>query len=110
MAVSSDKISKNTMRRLVGMYFDPKSKEVQVPCYLLGQLGKNDEVAGSLSGDELMQIAMQAIQDSHRVIGGRFVKVDCADREGLLRFYGSHGFRAIQHHQADEMTELVCFL
>lgn len=68
----------------------------EIPCYLIGQLGKNDRYSGEIEGCELIDYAMNIIQIGHGAVGGRFVRVDVKRNDKLIRFYEENGFRHVQ--------------
>ena len=86
LALTSFRIQKdvsNSMRkRLNGIFMND-----DIPCFLIGQLGKNDRYWDKIEGSELLDYAMNFLEKGHDLIGGRFVRVDCREDERLIRFY-----------------------
>lgn len=70
----------------------------EVPCYLIGQFGKNSAIPKGkqiLSGDELMEFAVTVVMSAVGAVGGRYVMVECHDKKVLLDFYNRNGFDEI---------------
>jgi hypothetical protein len=109
MDVSSPSISGNLRKRLVGMYYAPTMTSHHVPCFLIGQLGKDDRFYDEVEGRELIRYAFDAIDIAHSKVGGRFIKIDCEDSDGLVRFYRENGFVPIQKEPRSGMLEMVMF-
>ena len=65
-----------------------------VPAPLIGQLGKNfkNEYNKLISGDELLKIALDKVQQTQRILGGKFVYLECEDKPSLVEFYETNGF------------------
>jgi hypothetical protein len=80
-----------------------------VPCYLIGQLGKDDRHVDDITGDELISIAVELIGSAQATVGGRFIKVDCEDVPGLISLYDRNGFRTVQKEVSSGLLEMVLF-
>ena len=80
-----------------------------VPCFLIGQLGKNDRHRGKIAGSELIDYAMNFLERGHDLVGGRFVSVDCRDDERLVRFYKENGFIQVQSDDETTLCQMVRF-
>lgn len=99
-------ISNRKRRQLHGLFLPQGNVVVG---YILGQLGKNDTYRETVNGDQLIDTAMDIIQNSaQRAVGGRFVIVECVRHEKLLGFYERNGFRLLQVDPEDDMAQLVC--
>lgn len=61
---------------------------------LIAQLGKNyfHQYNELITGDELLKLACDKVKEIQLSLGGRFVYLECEDKEKLLDFYGSNGF------------------
>ena len=67
-----------------------------IPCYLIGQLGRNSQVSKeNLSGGELLQFAYDIIEASVQSVGGRYIMIECKEDKKLVYFYKSHDFSEI---------------
>lgn len=70
----------------------------EVPCYLIGQLGKNSALTKeeqTLSGSKLIDLAISVVMTAVESVGGRYVMVECHDRQALIDFYNRNGFKKI---------------
>ncbi len=65
-----------------------------IPMPLIAQLGKNyaNGYDCQISGDELLKMACDTVRQAQRIIGGKFVYLECEDKERLISFYVSNGF------------------
>lgn len=61
---------------------------------LIGQLGKNyyNEYNKLISGDVLLKMACDKIREAQEILGGRFVYLECEDKDKLKEFYEDNGF------------------
>ena len=66
----------------------------EVPCYLIGQLARNDSCSTTdLSGDSIMGEAIAVIDMVYNAVGGRYVMVECRDNEKLKSYYSKNDFK-----------------
>lgn len=70
---------------------------------LIGQLGKNfaNGYNKLIPGDVLLKLATDKVHDIQAVLGGKFVYLECEDKELLLRFYSDNGFVAFGKRNLD---------
>ena len=96
--VEIEKISRTTERafKKIGR-FDKVQNTYTVAAYLIGQLGRNfaPSVKNSISGSELLEVALHLLKGIQYDIGGTIVFLEAQNNEKLLSFYGSNGFRAL---------------
>ena len=61
---------------------------------LIGQLSKNykNNYNTLITGDDLLKLACDKIKEAQNILGGKFVFVECEDKEKLREFYESNGF------------------
>ena len=61
---------------------------------LIGQLGKNfaNGYDNLIPGDVLLKLATDKVRAIQAVLGGKFVYLECEDKDALLNFYGDNGF------------------
>ena len=108
VAISNMKIkphvSKTMNKRLVGMF-----QNDEAPCYLIGQLGKNDSHSNEIEGRELVNLAMDIIRIGQRAVGGRFVRVDTKKNDWLIRFYKENNFKEVQNDDESGLIQFVRF-
>jgi len=83
-------------------------KTYELPAYLIGQLGKNDLHALDISGNEIIDLALDIIIEAYKLVGGRFVLVECHEHPKLIEFYQENHFNFLQRDE--EFVQLVRFL
>ena len=82
----------------------------EIPCYLIGQLARNDGAArDKLSGKELIEEAQRIIMNAVQAVGGRYMMIECHEDPKLLAFYKENGFEEIAR-VADSGTPMVQML
>lgn len=66
--------------------------EISAP--LIGQIGKNfaNNYNRLIEGDEILKIACDKVKSAQHTIGGRFVYLECEDKDVLIDFYQRNGF------------------
>lgn len=99
-------VSNTLKKKLNGL-----SSEVDgVACYLIGQLGRNDNTSARVAGSVLLDLALDRIQEAKDVVGGRFVLVECEQNLKLISFYEINNFIRIPDDSDDSMAQLFCLL
>jgi hypothetical protein len=48
-----------------------------------------------ISGNDLVKNVFDAINIVQRIVGGRFIHLECEDKAKLIKFYEDNGFRQI---------------
>jgi hypothetical protein len=109
VAISNMKIkphvSKTMKKRLVGIF-----QNEEAPCYLIGQVGKNDRCSNEIEGRELVSRAMDIIRIAQGAVGGRYVRIDIKRNEKLIRFYEENDFKEVQEDDESGLIQFVRFL
>ena len=99
----------STMRKRINIYgnYDPLLKRHILPAILIAQFGKNYSYGydKEISGDHLMDMAIDKIKEIQNEIGGRFTYVECEEVSSLLKFYESHGFVIFGSREAKNKDE-----
>lgn len=95
-------VSSNNRRKLNVML-----KKPIVPCYVLEQLGKNDAYREDILGSEIIEHAMRYLKSAHKIVGGRFVRIDCKDNKHLISFYERNGFEFIQKNEEGDPLQFM---
>ena len=74
--------------------FDADQRVYMIPAPLIAQLGKNFSKGLNklISGDELLQLAIDKIAMIQQSVGGKVVYVECENKARLLDFYERNGF------------------
>ena len=107
IVVSDDKrhsLGKDLKRRIREFStFDDKTRAYYLSAPLLAQLGKNftNGYNALISGDELLKLACDKIQEVQFVLGGRFAYVECEDKPKLVQFYTRNGFVEFDRRKLD---------
>lgn len=85
-----------TKRKSILKYarYDEEIKGYHIALPLIGQLGKNynNEYDKLITGDILLKLACNKIKEIQNSIGGRYVFLECEDKDKLKTFYESNGF------------------
>ena len=71
---------------------------------LIGQLGKNfrNNYDKYITGDILLRLACKQVREVQKMIGGRFVFLECEDIPNLKEFYESNGFMCYNKRKLDK--------
>ena len=74
--------------------YDADSNSYIIALPLLGQLGKNfnNNYNKLITGDILLKLACDKIKEAQDILGGRFIFLECEDKDTLREFYESNGF------------------
>lgn len=99
----------NTIRRRLGRFASSMSNEADfhASAFLLAQLGKNanaDEKNG-VTGEALVDMALQILEDIRRKIGGGIVFLECENITKLLEFYRANNFKVFSKRIASDGME-----
>lgn len=96
ITVQKSAVTKKEAKKLRehGIY-NEKTNEYTVSAPLIGQLGKNYTNGNNtlISGDDLLRLAMEKIKKVQNEVGGRFVYLECEDKEQLRSFYERNNFK-----------------
>lgn len=90
---NNSKISQTLKKRIskFGQY-NEELKQYVVPSLLIGQIGKNDYYKFLIDGSVLLKYACDEVEKVQSIVGGKFVYLECEDKERLKDFYISNGF------------------
>lgn len=95
ITIKSD-ILKGRLRKRINKFsvFDVVTRSHCLSAPLIGQLGKNysNGLNKLISGGELLKLACEKVAKIQLELGGRFVYLECEDKEKLLDFYRENGF------------------
>ncbi len=89
----SDKKNKisNTLKKRIAKFatYDQSLNKYILAAPLIGQFGKNFSGGYNklITGDELLKIACDTVREAQRIIGGKFVYLECEDVPKLIDFY-----------------------
>ena len=96
-------------------YFDEESKSYKLPAILIAQFSRNFNTdPNSISGAELMDIALDKIRDILHSTSGKTVFLECEQIEPLVKFYIDNGFQPLGNtvlsKNNKELTQLYTIL
>lgn len=96
----SNSMSKR-INKFATYYSDIKSYILPAP--LLAQLGKNyyNGYNSLITGDELLNIAIEDVKLTQSIIGGKVLYLECEDNPKLIDFYSSNGFVKFSERKLD---------
>lgn len=78
--------------------------------FLIGQLGKNYIDSSLITGSELLNLAIQYVLKSWRLVAGRAILVECKDILHLRQFYEQQGFTLIPPTIPDELLQYYLYI
>lgn len=86
----------NSVRKRLNRFSEQSAieKYCTVSLPLIGQLGKNfkNNYNSLIKGDDLLKLACDKVTEAQNILGGKFVFIECEDKEKLKEFYESNGF------------------
>lgn len=96
-------------------YFDEDSQSYKLPAVLIAQFSRNfNERSKSISGDDLMDIALDKIRDILHSTSGKAVFLECEQSEKIVGFYTRHNFQPLGNtvlsKDNKELTQLYMIL
>ena len=98
----------NSVSKSVIKGIDGFSKDVQaVGIILIGQFGKDKVLAKDIAGERLLDLCLRTVYKAQRVIGGRFVLLECRDIGKVVSFYERRGFVSLQYDESDRYLQMV---
>lgn len=97
-----DKLSKNQKKKLKLNGRTSDHEGYNLSSCLIGQLGKNcsETTKGKISGEELLTIAYKMLLDVKKMVGCRYVWLECEDEPKLLKFYTDFGFNVLSNFKS----------
>lgn len=99
----SNRVLNYNYRRRIKRFGTPYDSGYIISTLMIAQLGKSfaNEYNNLISGDELLKIALDKVQQIQKDMGGKFVFLECEDIDRLIEFYSSHGFFKIGNRFLD---------
>ncbi len=95
LSVKKSSISASIARRLKKFAeYNEDNRSYNLSAQLIAQLGKNftNKYNELITGDELLKLAFDKIQEAQKMVGGKVVYLECEDKPELVDFYKSNGF------------------
>lgn len=117
--ISTDtKYLSRTQRKRISKFakYDRIQKAYCMPIPLIAQLGKNYQNNSNklIMGDELLYLALERVEQIHKMLGGRYVYLECENCTRLTEFYESNGLVKFGERELDSdesgMNEGKCFI
>lgn len=91
--------------------FDQTIQRYTISAPLIGQLGKNytNSYNKLITGDELLKLALDKVQEMQNIVGGKIVYLECEDKTSLTEFYSRNGFvnfgiRKLDRDETDKLS------
>lgn len=84
--------------------YDNSTGEYIISAPLIAQLSKNfaDGNDTLISGSEILQMAIERIRKIQQEIGGKFLYLECEEKEKLLKFYEKNNFVSFGRRKLDK--------
>lgn len=104
IVVRKSAVSSNNWRRVKRFGIHQKDNNTcTMSAPLIGQLGKNyyGGYNGLISGSDLLQMAIDQVKQSQRILGGKLVYLECEDKPQLIDFYKSNNFYEFDRRPKD---------
>jgi hypothetical protein len=97
--LNTNGISKTLIQKLDGVRKDREN----IPCYLIGQLGKNSNCTYKI-GQYLLDRAIQEIEKVNIILGGRFIILDSVNKKEVIDFYTNkqNNFKPIKEYNNED--------
>ncbi|PTX16371.1 hypothetical protein SAMN04488598_10746 [Halanaerobium congolense] len=96
-------ISRSRVKKIDGISGNRDS----VIVYLIAQLAKNDLYQSEIKGEEIIDRAINIIERSQKLVGGRIIMVECENNDSLIEFYEKHGFKSLQVNSSNGLLQLI---
>lgn len=119
ITVNAEKFS-NTVKHKIARVseLDEENGTYTLSAYLIAQLGKNykDGVNGKITGEQLLQAAIDTIKELQHMVGGMVIFLEAEDKEKLMHFYeDENGFKRFDVRETkcsdnDESYKLIQLL
>ena len=98
--ILTEGISKEVIKKIDGFSKNRKC----IYFYLIGQLGLHDDYIGKGIGEFLLFNAIDLIEKSHTMIGGRYILVDAYACPPVIGFYERNGFTPLITEDESELS------
>ena len=103
--IESEKLSINTKKHIYNLaVYDNDRKCYKTPAILIAQLSKNftDNADKIMSGDMLLEIAFEVINDIKMLTGIKVAYLECYNTQQLKSLYSRNGFILYDKRPTDE--------
>lgn len=93
----------------------------QIPAPLIAQLGKNFNNGYNtlITGKELLQMAIDDIKITQKILGGKIIYLECEDKPRLIEFYNENKFNEFARRKldadetnikSDVLIQMLCYI
>jgi hypothetical protein len=98
-----ESLSKNMIKNIDGF-----SKNVRAQALILiGQFGKDRNHGKAVSGDALLEKCLETVYNAQKIVGGRYVLLECQDEKFIVDFYTRNRFEILQRDEKDKYLQMV---
>lgn len=113
-----EQLGEERTKEILSSFFCPLNRDVEDFCRskavefskrgfaqtLIAQLSKNfaDGNDTLISGSEILQMAIERIRKIQQEIGGKFLYLECEEKEKLLKFYEKNNFVSFGRRKLDK--------
>lgn len=94
-ALNVSSLSKNKQKEIRGGA-PLNSKDVEVPSFLIGQIGRNDNTKSPLESNALFKEIFSTLRKANKIIGTRIAYLECKDHPKLREIYENKGFKLLE--------------
>lgn len=96
MRISTDYLS-NTSKKKIERFakLDDGLKSYDVSAFLIAQFGKSTSLSLSITGNDMMNMAISILLKVQRLVGGGIVFLECEDIDKLVNFYQNDSNRFV---------------
>lgn len=88
---------------------DESTNSYDVSAFLIAQFGKNTAIDLTVSGDDMMNMAISILSKVQRQVGGGIVFLECEDNDRLLNFYQNENNRFVVYGERFSSNENVTY-
>ncbi|WP_125567008.1 GNAT family acetyltransferase [Companilactobacillus insicii] len=89
------KLSNSLKKQLLGIGHKTERENYEIKSILVGQLGKNNNYADLISGNELLYLIYKTVEEIYELIGGRILYLEVDDEIHLRKFYLENNFNEV---------------
>lgn len=97
----------NKLDKAVVKFLDGYTDEtIAIPCYLVGQLGKNDKCKDKI-GKFLLDDALSFVDKAQGILKGCFVLIDSVNDDKVINFYKENSFIALENDKSLKSIKMI---
>jgi hypothetical protein len=100
----NETVSKTIIKNVDGY----SNKVNSVGIVLIGQFGKDEVLAKNVTGKQLFDQCIETVYEARRIVGGRFVLLECLEIDKIVAFYkDSFGFVDLQQSESGKYRQMI---